>query len=147
MRLWRMTVVAMASRAMSDGSAATRRFISSRSALQKRSLPQLLKEPWSPVSRTVSKTSLSAIRWPPQVPSPMLMPAAGYAIDTVMAHRNPRRRRDFHAGRLLFDGPNRINQIVLGDAVGRIGVALRTRCAVDPLRRLGLLIFEQRGAD
>ena len=44
---------------------------------QKRSRPQELNEPWSPVSFTVSKMSQNSMTCPPQQPSPMLMPARG----------------------------------------------------------------------
>src|ERR1700722_10843577 len=80
-------------------------------------------------------------------PVPDIDAGAGHVIDTVVAHGNPGRHRDLNSGRLLLDRSDPINQIVLGDAVGRICITLRALGVVNCRRWLGLLIFEKRGAD
>ena len=76
-RLFRMTMVFAQSHRGMSGCFFTQSAVVSRLGCQKRSRPHELNEPWSPVSLTVSKTSLNSMRCPPNVPSQMLMPARG----------------------------------------------------------------------
>jgi hypothetical protein len=67
-----------------------------------------------------------------------------HLIDRVVVDRNARGHRDFHAGRLLVDQADVMDQVIFRHAVARILVRLRAGRPVDRRQGQAFTVFEQR---
>ncbi len=83
--------------------------------------------------------------WPPQQPSPTLIPAR-HVVNRAMADGDVPGQVYIHSGSLLFHPPGQVNQAVIDQAICRVVGRAWTRGAVKVLELVHLAVVEQRVA-